>query len=207
MICSIFLDMFHVKRGVFMATTNYDYSDDVLPPGDNLLATISHLANEQKKAEEAVVAAEAAVDVAKAALREISWRRLPELMAEAGQTQCTTANGLVVKVEDHLRASIPEARAEEAFAWLTGHEMESVIKSQMTLIFGRGEAAAERLQKIFDFVESLGEVEVAVKKSVHPSTLKSTLNQCLKEGVEVPMDVFGAVVQRETTVKPVKKKV
>jgi hypothetical protein len=183
----------------------YDYSDDILPAGDNLLAAISKLAQEQALAEAEVARCEKALEEANKALRDISWRRLPELMAEAGQTECTTATGLKIKVADHLRASIPEERKPEAFTWLAKHSLDSVIKSEMKLTFGRGPDGKRLLDQIFEFAKEL-EVPTEVKQSVHPSTLKSTLAECLKQGTEVPLDVFGAVVQREATVKPVRVK-
>lgn len=182
-----------------MSEAAYDYSRDVVQnTGDNILARLAAKADEAMAAKRAVEAAEASLKAAQELHRDIIQRQLPELMDEAGQKDCVTSNGFRLTVAEVIRASIPAANAPVAFAWLEEHGHSSVIKNEVKVQFGRGEdkAATDALAAL----SGLG-LHPDQKRTVHPQTLQSLIKELMADGVDVPLDTFGAHIQREVKIK------
>src|ERR1700743_2552736 len=103
-------------------TMTYDYSQDTEELSEDLLKQISKAAADQVAAEALIKEIEKDLEDAEAALKVIKTQRLPELMAQAAQSQLTTLDGTVVKLKRVIRASIkkdaPEDQRQRAFAWL-----------------------------------------------------------------------------------------
>lgn len=179
---------------------NDEYAEFKENPGDNILAQISATALQQKRLEAELARMEEDVQKKKDELRNISERVLPELMDAAGQTEVTTKDGIKVKVEDRFQASIPVARAHEAFAWLKEHGHDSLIKNEFKVEFGRDQ---DKLSEEFkQYLEGeWEEVDFKNKKSVHASTLKAFVKEQVEEGVNIPFDLFGVLRQRFTKLK------
>lgn len=193
-------------------TEQYDYSADVEPVGDNLLRQISLTALSQVEAQQAVIAAEAEVARLELALKVIKEQTLPALMDAARQTEITTSDNLVVKVEHIVRAAIkedtPEEQKQAAFKWLEDNGHGSVIKNQVIVEFSKdqNEAAA----KLVEALRKMVQVPVLRRKTVHHSTLTSLVRELLGEQDEtkppVPLDLLGGFDRIETSVKPKKRK-
>lgn len=172
-----------------------DYSEFKDGPGDNLLAQISATALEQKEAEAKVAKLEEELQVAKDTLRDISERRLPELMDSAEMTSFTLSDGTKIEVNEKIRAGIPPKTQGQAFMWLKEHGHDALIKNQITVDFDReqediAEKFAENLREKWD------DVRFKQKKTVHASTLASFIKEQLSEGIDIPLDIFGAFRQR-----------
>ena len=106
--------------------------------------------------------------------------------------------GRKLLLREVVRASIPVGREPPALDWLRQNGLESVIKNQVITEFGRGQnAAANELANAARRLDA----EVKRKMYVHPSTLAATIRELLQKGVDVPLEMFGAIVQKEVTVK------
>lgn len=175
------------------------FHDEVIdtPQSDGELARLAQLAEQQVAAEQAVALAEQALEIAKSKLRSIAEQQIPELMAAIGLDSVVTANGLKVKVEEKVRASIPKDRHAEAFAWLRERKHEAIVKREISVQFSANDNAnADQLyQKLID----LG-YEAEDWKNVHPSTLSSFVRGQLEAGVAIPMDLFGIFVQKSAKI-------
>lgn len=179
--------------------TNYDYSQYVdeasvsaIDKGD-ALARLSKLAQEQLDAEADVALAQAALARAQEKLKDVSERQIPELMADVGMANFKTTSGLVISVEDSVRASPPKARRDEAWAWLRANGAAGLIKRVVSIEFGKGEDDKAKtlvtdLEKKFDLVKD--------EAGVHPSTLSAFVREQLKKGSQIPLDVFGVFTQK-----------
>lgn len=184
----------------------FDYGDDGhIPAGDNILTAISQMAQEQLAAQDVVTERQIHLDEAVANLKNIKTVRFPNLMMEAGQKKLTTAMGVDVEMKEVVRANIPEARQQEAFAWLAETNNDAVIKYELRADVGKGAEAMEKIQQVIEFGESIG-ISITCKPSVHFMTLSSLVRQRLEAGLDVPMDTLGAIVQKEVTVKISKRK-
>lgn len=176
---------------------DYDYSQDLPAPGHNILAELAAVADDALAAEKEVERIEADLKRAKQKYNDLVQKTLPELMEAAGQKTCTSAKGHQLKLVDVLRASISKERVPEAHKWLRDHDLGSIIKLELKAQFGKneGDKAKEALKALKKFNK-----EAEAKEAVHNQTLLATLRELLAEGEDVPLDLFGAVVQKEVKI-------
>lgn len=183
---------------------SHDYSEFKDKTGDNLLAQISATAVEQKKKEAEVAELAEKLQLANEQLRNISEHVLPGLMDAASMTAFTTKEGIKIECSEKIRASIPAARADEAYVWLEENGLEHIIKRQFVIEFDREqEDWAKEFSKKLDAISKDLENPLNIKriKNVHASTLAATIKEQLEEGINIPMATFGAYRQRFTKIK------
>lgn len=179
--------------------TEYDYSEfkSDEPVGENLMARIQGLAQEQIAAEARIASLDEQLAEAKTALRNVREVRLPELLdeAELGDSIITTPAGHKVQLGVAIRGTIPTVTEEKAFAWLEENKNGKLIKRTFAIEFGKGdEAWANKFER--DCAQRKRPLNLKRKKGVHPQTLQSFVRQQLEEGVDFPMDLFGVFRQR-----------
>lgn len=181
----------------------YNYDDvkaDARGPGDNILAAISSLALDQKRAEVAVAKAEEALALAVADLKRISERELPDLMDKAEMQTTTTKDGIKVTIGEKIRGSIPKPNEEKAFAWLKENGHDDLIKREFKIQFGKTEEVWAK-KFLADLNKRKRPLAYELKRTVHTSTLSSFVKGQLEAGVEFPMDIFGVFRQRSSVIE------
>ncbi len=163
------------------------------------LSQLTQLAEQQAFAQAKVADLEAQLNKAREELRDIAERQLPELMDQIGIGEFKTTTGLKIKIDETIRASIPKAKAQLALAWLKNNGHGSLIKRVVSVSFGRGEdEQAEQLVKKLN--EEL-HIEAEDSASVHPSTLAAFVREKLRNGEEIPLDLFGVHRQRVSKIE------
>jgi len=136
-------------------------------------------------------------------LNTIRRRHIPELMEGLGMDSFKMSDGREVTVDNKINASISAENKPAAFAWLREHEFDGIIKTNVDVAFGKGEAAdAEKAAAV---LREAG-FEPSVAENVHPMTLKSFVKERLEEGDEIPTDVFGIYEFKEAKIKNPKVK-
>lgn len=160
------------------------------------LLQLSKLAEEQLTAEKDVGAAERAFKNSKERLRDISENQIPELMDALGIEEFTTTGGLMIKVSETLRASIPKDHLVAALAWLRDNGHEKLIKHEMTVQPDTDEDA-DILANIFKDNRTL----FTDKSSVNHMTLGKFCREKLEAGENVPDDLFGIFRHRRSKVE------
>ncbi len=168
------------------------YLDYVQPTSGGELSQLTALAESQAVAAAKVADLEALLNKAREELRDIAERQVPELMDQIGIGEFKTTSGLKITVSETIRASIPKAKAPLAFAWLKANGHAAMIKRVVQVAFGKGED--ERADELRE--KLAGEFSVEDKASVHPSTLAAFVREKLRDGEEVPLDLFGVHRQR-----------
>ena len=180
--------------------TTPDYSDFQESPEEGQLAELSKLADQQADAEREV--ARLGTELAKATdvLRSISEQELPTLMDKLGMEKFKTTSGLEIDIKETIRASIPKARAEEAYNWLDENGHAAIIKRMFAVSFGRDE---EKWARKFaaDLRRRKRELAVADIKKVESSTLRAFVKGQLEDGIDLPMELFGVFRQRVAKIK------
>lgn len=121
-----------------------------------------------------------------AALRRTETEDLPELMRELGLSSLALSDGTTVKVVEEVSCSIAERNRNDAHAWLIEHGFGGLIKTAVTVEFGRGERENAEL-----FAHSIEDHHPTVVEQVHASTLKAFVKEQLGQGVALPFDLFG----------------
>lgn len=178
---------------------DFDYSEFQTGPGENILAQLSATAVELKQAQAEEARLEQELKDAKARVRHLSERALPELMDAAEMSEFSTKDGIKIKVDERIRASIPAANHVNAMSWLEEHGHENLIKRQVIVEFDRDEEAwANKFQR--DCEKRKKPLNAKTKKAVHPQTLAKLIKDELEKGTDVPLDTFGAFRQRFTKI-------
>ena len=114
---------------------------------------------------------------------------IPSFMQELGVTTFTLTTGQVIKVTQKVYASIPVENRPKAYIWLEEHGLSGIIKSKVSVEFGRNEL--EKAGELAGRLNSEG-LECDFTEKVHPTTLQATLKQEIANGTAIPMDLFGA---------------
>ena len=178
-----------------------EYEDYITPATEEAvsLAELQKLAELQAEAEAKVKRIEAELNAAQAILKDLAEKQVPEMMDSIGIEQFTTKTGLKISIKEVIRASISKANETRAFAWLRANGCGSLIKREVKAQFGMGED--EQAEHLLEIMQE-GHIEgVSDKQSVHAMTLASFVIKRLKEGEELPIEVFGVHRQRFSQVK------
>lgn len=179
--------------------TEHDYSNYQEDPekrvGYNGLARLQGLAQEQLNAEARVTALEEQLAEAKAVYNRLRLTDLPNLMDELELPGFTMKSGVKLEMGEEIRASIPKGREGEAFAWLEDRKEGGLIKREIKIEFGKGdEKWADKFER--DCAQRKKPLNLSRKKHVHFQTLQAFVKGQLREGVDIPQDVFGVFRQR-----------
>lgn len=136
-------------------------------------------ANALLQAEAATEAAEADLKTAKEKERVMREETLPAMMRELGVEKMTLEDGNEITVKQEVYASVPEHRKDAAYGWLEDNGYGGLIKTAITLEFGKDEF--EKAQALVDELATLGYTDVLVDRNVNPQTLKAFLRERLAE--------------------------
>jgi hypothetical protein len=122
---------------------------------------------------------------------------IPSLMQSIGMKKIVTAAGLEIELREEVRASFfakDKLKREPAFAWLRDHNHDGLIKNTVTASFGKDQAKlADRFAafvKTFD-----APIDLVQQRDINHQTMLAFLREQLREGHEVPLPLFGAMVQ------------
>ena len=170
---------------------------------DSDLGMISALAEQQLYAEQLVATLEQDLAEAKAKLKDVAERALPEAMLCVGMEEFKLSNGYKVSVKDGVAASMKADKTLEACSWLEGIGLGDVVKDEIRVALGRGELASAH--EFMVLAEKLG-VGATEKLAVHPQTLNALVREQMAQGVEFPSDLFSVYTWRKAKVELAKDK-
>lgn len=157
------------------------------------LAALADAARQLQAAEADVAAAELALKGAKEDERKLREETIPGMFAELGIQQLKLEDGSTFAVKQEVYASIPEASRPAVFAWLTEHEFDGIIKTEVQVAFGKGEL--ESAHELMDALAELGFTHGVLERSIHAQTLKAFLKERLNnpdDGHFPDLELFGA---------------
>ena len=149
-----------------------------------------------------IAAIEAELAAAQADYTRVEREDLPELMREVGLTKLTLTDGTEVTLTEEVTAAISEERRAAAHAWLREHNFGGLIKTVVTVPFGRGEE--EEARRMAERIAE--EHECSLDEKVHPMTLKAFVREQVEDGKPLPFDLFGVHPFSRAKIKMVKGK-
>jgi len=155
------------------------------------MITLQHLVDAgeaQASLENYISSLEKTLKVRNEELRKLSQETLPNMMAEIGLSSFKLADGTEIAIADKYYAKLPEDNYA-AFTWLREQGMDGIIKTQVTLDFGKGDDA--QVQRVQEVLQELGLIPT-VKSTVHHMTLKALVKEQVEKGTPIPLDAFGA---------------
>ena len=176
-----------------------NFEEDVVNIDQESLESVSSLLQEQLKIETEIEVAELELQNKKEKFRKLSEEIIPSKMTELGMTSTTMLDGSKVDVVENIYVSIPKDpdKSRACYNWLEDNGLGDIIKNQVGMSFGKGEN--EDAKKLEDTIKDLGFIP-EVKVSVHPSTLKATVRQLVKDGRSVPDNVFNLFIGQKTKI-------
>lgn len=176
----------------------HDYSEHEEEIAPDQMTLLHSLASKLDAADREVEELELKLKEAENKARQIRENDLPELMQSLGLKQLVTANGLVVKLREEVRASFfakDPGKREPAYDWLREHGHDGLIKNTVAVQFGKEQE--QLAEKFAEFVKTFeAPVSMQRKKEINHQTLLAFLREQLREGQEVPLPLFGAFVQK-----------
>jgi len=122
---------------------------------------------------------------------------VPGMMQELGINSFELDNGYKVSIKDEYYAKISDAFQYECFEWLRKNDLDGIIKTAVSLSFGKGEDI--QAQEAIDWICEHG-MTPNIKSTVHPQTLKAFVKERMSAGLELPVDFFGASVVKTTVI-------
>lgn len=191
-----------------------DLLDDVGQQVDSL-ALLSQLADEHADLRIKLAEAQERANKLANEVKDLEERRIPDIMRELKLTSFTTQDGFTITLKEDVFASISEARAEQAHAWLDANGHGGLVKRNVIVAFGRDdESWCNRfLGNLKRYKRAL---DVKVTRKVEPSTLKKFAREQLAvieaaeaEGAQLPdfpRELFGVFVKKVAKIKPPKEK-
>lgn len=163
---------------------------------------LNALVHDQLLAEDEVAKAEKALATAKKKLARLSEYVIPDVMEEMGINEYKTNDGLTIKLKQAIRASISEVNRSDAFGWMTDHDHEAMIKTNIVIekpaLLDDYDNAAELTAALSLITTSLPSSE---NKSIHSSTLSAFVRDKLEDGEEIPLDTFSVFRQVTSVIK------
>jgi hypothetical protein len=167
-------------------------------PNDEELGEIAALAFQQVQWENTIARLTKELANATAGLKNIQEKALPDAMATAGLSKFTLTNGMSIEVKKEVFPSISAANEKKAFKWLTDNGFGDVVKDEVKVPFGKGEAAKALVLMTWAKAQGFAATE---KLSVHAGTLKALVKEQRARGVEFPADCFSIFDLSKTVVK------
>lgn len=165
------------------ATTPNVYVDDpdadddttdglVTGPTDGQLQRVTELAKLQLQCEREVIAAEKQLKTAQEALKQVAERDLPRLMDEAGILEYRLTDGVKVSIKTKVVGAILAENRPAAFAWLHKHGFGPIVKRDVEVQFGRGDA--KKAGSLLGYLRRwYKDFKVSDKEGVHGGTLNA----------------------------------
>ena len=161
---------------------------EVVSVNDTELENISKLAIKQKKLEAEVADLSNKLSAKSEELRQVSEIQLPEAMAVINMTSFAMSDGSKITIRKDVTASIRADYIGQAVEWLNDHELGGVVKDEVKVQFGKGDA--EKAKALFEYCQSL-RYPVTEKMSVHPQTLKALVKEQMAKGLDFPEEYFS----------------
>jgi len=184
-------------------TETHDYSafaEDTAPQaGDNLMAALTGLADQQEQAEAEVARLEALLDEAKTNLRRISEQEIPKLV-DGMEGKLSLPDGRTIDVSEKLRCYALAENKARAMKWLDDNGYGAIVKRRFIVEFGRDQEDWAR-----EFEQQLAQSEKPLnlkrERNVQWQTLDAWGRERLEEGDDIPSDLFQIHRIRQTKIK------
>ena len=160
--------------------------DAVAVPTNKQLKELSKLVKFQIRLEDGIDDMETKLKEAKKKLAAIQRGAIPDLMKDIGLLLLKDTNGFVVEIKEGITASILKKDEPKAFAWLRKGGNESIIKTEIKLVYTGAEE--KKIQKAFRTLDKAS-VPYALKEGIHTQTLKAFVKAELEVGHKIPASI------------------
>lgn len=130
-------------------------------------------------------------------LKSVGEVQIPDLLSNI-RGDLRLPDGRTVSIKSKLLAHVSKDRMPKAVQWLDDHKYGNIVKREVAARLGRDDP--KKAKAIVAAMKKLG-VDPAVSMSIHHMTLTSFINEKMKEGVDIPKDLFGVQEVKSTEIK------
>ena len=186
---------------------DFDEGESALPPAS--LERLIELGREMLEAKSTVDELSELLKSANDRLNQIKTKVLPDAMAELGLPLFQVEKDgerYQIEVSDFVSGSLPKEQParQKAIDWLTEHGGESLLKTEVSLEFGKSQH--NEAVNIIESLKQQGYMPL-VNFGVHSATLCAFAKEMIKSGEEIDTTTLGLYVGRTAKIKEVKEKV
>ena len=129
--------------------------------------------------------------------RNVDEEDIPSLMQELG-VESLQVDGNKVTIDKYVSARIPEARKDEAFAYLRSCGEGDIIKNEVVVGFNMGQDNVAGA--VVDDLTKQG-LNPSKKTHIHPMTLKTWVKNRIENGKDIDFDLFGVYQGNRAKIK------
>lgn len=178
------------------ATFNDQFLNVAATPSDHLRELAARLV----EMKEDIDGLEVLLSERKRELNDITHRRMVDAMVECGLTEMKLPDGHKFVLQQFVSGSLPKPaddfdeegkrRRADAVRWLEENGASNLIKSELSVTFGRTEhnLALDTQQLLIE-----RGLPAVLESGVHSQTLQAWAREAIKNGDEVPFDILGLV--------------
>jgi len=166
--------------------------------GDNMKAVLEGQIKDMWEAEKEVARLDQELKDAKAVLTRIGEEQIPKTFEDMGldDDSVVSVSGVKVSIKQSVHASPKAARRDEMYDWLEENGHGGLIKR--TGVFKTGKDQEKKFKR---WIKSIKTYPGNFERKVESATLRAFVNDQLKQGTEIPMDLFGAYTRRVAEIK------
>jgi hypothetical protein len=167
------------------------------------LERLSKLAQEARELETQILHDTSILEEKNGKLDKILRKLIPGIMEELGLAEFKLTDGASIKIKESINASISAENKPAAYAWLTEHKYDGIIKTKVVSEFGRGDL--EHAKEALALLQEQG-YSANMDQSIHAMTLKAFVKERLEAGDSIPLDTFGVFEFKEAKITLPKKR-
>lgn len=175
-----------LMEGAAMAAPEVDVVD---------LKKLVELGQSTVKMKREIDAIEEQVSLLKQTYNDHRQRILPDAMAQLGLIKFSLDDGTEIRVDEFVGGGIPKdpEGKDKAIEWLVDNGAGGIIKTGVSLTFGRDEY--EKALKLTEDLKRQG-LPVEMGTGVHPQTLHAFVRERMRRGEPVDQATLGVFVGR-----------
>lgn len=143
--------------------------------------------------------AEKDVEEKKKVVQHLSGVVIPGIFEELGVKKISLLDGREVKIHSEWVGSISKENKMAAYSWLEENGHGALIKKDIEIKLKKGDD--ETAAKIREWLIANKIMNFKEDSSVHYQTLKAFINEQKADGKEIPDELFGTFLVKETRVK------
>jgi len=165
------------------------------------LNAVNHWLNEQLRLEDLKESLEAQLVQCNKDLEEVSTKRLPDALTEAGCSMFKTPDEFTVKVEPQYFAAVTKGNEAEFYDWMADHHHDGVVNTDVVIPLGKG--AHDQGKELVNLLSSyLSRNDVKLSESVHWATLRAFAKEQTLANNELPKCLSVHYVNRAKIKRP-----
>lgn len=159
-------------------------------PSDFELKRVRELAQQAADLFRSIKALKSQLEDLEKVYNEITQKELPRQMSDVGLSEIKLEDGTKISVLDVITARLPKDEEERAKAiqWLEETGNGSIVAHTITCSFQKQDS--DKVKGLRELLSSAGYTFLD-QQDVHWKTLESVIKSLLKDGAEVPRDLFS----------------